>query len=115
MSNNMTPLQKSAKAAIEHADEFYALYKRTVTSDCIPLNELRFVAAHKDLLKALGSEIAQPIKPVTMNLSQCTQLLEMFGGCAETEITLLNGNGHSGSGVYAYYDELPEEGAEILT
>lgn len=55
----MTPLQKAAQAAATYADEFYDLYKRTVTSGCIPLCELKFVAAQKELRKALDAEIAQ--------------------------------------------------------
>ena len=59
-----TPLQKAAQAAIANSDEFYALYKRTVTSGCIPVCELKFVAAQKELRKALDAELQQAVEPV---------------------------------------------------
>lgn len=50
---------------------------------------------------------------ITLDFKMATELLEMYGG-EPTEITLQNGTGHSGTGVYAYYAEIPEEGAEFL-
>lgn len=51
---------------------------------------------------------------IVINLSQAQQLVELFGDCSETDICLLSGDGHSGPGVYAYYDEYPEEGSVLL-
>jgi len=64
--------------------------------------------------EVIKREEAHTVDPITLNLAQCVQLVEMFGGDSETEITLLIGTGHSGKGCYAYYDEIPEEGAELL-
>lgn len=49
----------------------------------------------------------------SFNLSQATQLLQMFGG-EETDITVEWTDGHSGFGMYAFYSEYPEEGYELL-
>lgn len=54
-------------------------------------------------------------KPLTVNLSQAQQLVELFGGDGEIEIALqLGDKGHSGAGLYALFDEHPEEGAMFL-
>lgn len=52
---------------------------------------------------------------ITLDFKQATELLEMFGGEPGT-ITLSMGveGSHSGPGLYAYYSELPEEGANFL-
>ena len=50
---------------------------------------------------------------ITLDFKMTTELLEMFGG-EPAEITLQIGNGHSGKGVYAYYTDCPEEGADFL-
>lgn len=54
-----------------------------------------------------------PMTCVNIDYKQATELLEMFGG-QPTEISLTNGNGHSGPGLYAFYRDLPEEGAFFL-
>ena len=53
-------------------------------------------------------------KAIVLNLSQAQQLVDMFGECSDTEICLIAGPGHAGPGVYAYYDEYPEEGSALL-
>ena len=52
---------------------------------------------------------------ITLDLKQATELLEMFGG-EPGLVTLQLGNeqSHSGSGLYAYYNDIPEEGAAFL-
>jgi hypothetical protein len=50
---------------------------------------------------------------LALDFKQSTALLAMFGG-ERTEITLQIGQGHSGSGLYASYAELPEEGSVFL-
>ena len=52
--------------------------------------------------------------PVTLNLSQMRQLEMLFGDDDDCLLVLVRGDGHSGYGVYAYYDEYPEEGATFL-
>lgn len=54
-----------------------------------------------------------PSDAVVLDFKMATELLEMFGGEPGT-VALLPGDGHSGKGLYAYYDEIPEEGAEFL-
>lgn len=59
---------------------------------------------------------AVPIEaPLTLDFKQAAELLEMFGG-EPGLVTLQLGNerSHSGPGLYAYYTELPEEGAGFL-
>ena len=50
---------------------------------------------------------------ITLDYRQAAELLEMFGG-EPGQITLVVGTGHGGEGVYAYWDELPEEGTIYL-
>ena len=50
---------------------------------------------------------------VAIDYRQAVELVEMFGG-EPAEVRLIHGDGHSGPGLYAYYDELPEEGANFL-
>ena len=48
-----------------------------------------------------------------IDFKQSTALLGMF--CGEPgEVTLTRGDGHSGPGLYAYYTDMPEEGAVYL-
>lgn len=53
---------------------------------------------------------AQPT--IYIDFKQATELLAMFGG-ESAEIALVNGGGHSGDGLYAYYTADPD-GAEFL-
>lgn len=48
-----------------------------------------------------------------LNLAQAKQLLELFGGY-DASITLTEGDGHSGEGLYAHFTEYPEEGTVLL-
>lgn len=50
---------------------------------------------------------------ITIDFKQATELLEMFGG-EPAEITLMEGDGHSGNGLYAIYTDMPEEGSGFL-
>jgi hypothetical protein len=50
---------------------------------------------------------------IDLDFKQATEFLAMFGG-EPSEITLTQGDGHSGKGIYAHYTEYPEEGAEFL-
>ena len=59
---------------------------------------------------------AQPAEPsITLDFKMATDLLEMFGG--EPGLVTLQHGGehcHSGSGLYAWYSDRPEEGSEFL-
>lgn len=66
-----------------------------------------------ELRAALAAAPAQTSAGITIDFRQATELLAMFGG-EPTEVTLIEGSGHSGEGVYAYYSDMPEEGAEFL-
>lgn len=60
--------------------------------------------------------VAVPSYPsITLDFKQAAELLKMFGG-EPGLVTLQQGDArsHSGAGLYAYYSELPEEGAEFL-
>ena len=65
---------------------------------------------------AAPAAVAAPSDPsITLDFKMATELLEMFGG--EPGLVTLQMGGeksHSGAGLYAYYSELPEEGAEFL-
>lgn len=52
---------------------------------------------------------------ITLDFKQATELLEMFGG-EPGLVTLQRGSdrSHSGSGLYAWYSDMPEEGAGFL-
>ena len=69
--------------------------------------------------RALASSPQQVVDPVgaapriTLDFKMASELLDMFGGEPGT-VTLIPGDGHSGAGLYAYYEEVPEEGAEFL-
>ena len=72
----------------------------------------------KTLREALASaiqqaEAQQPATGIEIDFKQTTELLAMFGGEPAT-VTLMPGDGHRGKGLYAYYTDLPEEGAEFL-
>jgi len=62
---------------------------------------------------ALAAAPAHASAGITIDFKQATELLAMFGG-EPAEVTLIEGPGHSGEGLYAYYSDLPEEGAEFL-
>lgn len=52
---------------------------------------------------------------LTLNLHQAKQLVSLFGDCDDTLVTVQKcSEGHSGMGVYAHYDEYPEEGSWYL-
>lgn len=66
--------------------------------------------------QAAPAAVTGPSYPsITLDFKQATELLEMFGG-EPGLVTLQMGRekSHSGTGLYAYYSELPEEGAEFL-
>jgi hypothetical protein len=52
-------------------------------------------------------------RAVTLDFRMASELLEMFGG-EPGEVSLLQGEGHSGEGLYAYWTELPNEGCVFL-
>lgn len=64
-------------------------------------------------LYALAATLTQVSAGITIDFKQATELLAMFGG-EPAEVTLIEGPGHNGEGLYAYYSDLPEEGAEFL-
>lgn len=68
-------------------------------------------AACKSVQRRL--EVPQPATGIEIDFKQTTELLAMFGGEPAT-VTLMSGDGHRGKGLYAYYTDLPEEGAEFL-
>ena len=52
---------------------------------------------------------------LTLNLHQAKELVSLFGDCDDTLVTIQEcSEGHSGPGIYAYFDEYPEEGSAIL-
>jgi len=67
-------------------------------------------AATQDTPAALSA----PTK-ITIDFKMATDLLEMFGGEPCTVTLQIGGEGcHSGTGVYAFYEELQEEGSHFL-
>ncbi len=64
-------------------------------------------------LAAAPAQAQGASRAITIDFKQATELLEMFGG-EPTEVTLIEGNGHSGAGLYASYTDMPEEGSEFL-
>ena len=76
------------------------------------------LSMHQLMLLVRAIEAARPVKPafgpaVTLDFKQATEFLEMFGG-EPAEICLIEAYGHSGDGIYAYYDDMPEEGTIYL-
>ena len=66
--------------------------------------------------QAAPAAVAGPSDPsITLDFKQATELLKMFGG-EPGLVTLQHGNerSHSGAGLYAWYSDLPEEGAVFL-
>ena len=56
---------------------------------------------------------AQAVERIAIDMKQTAELLDLFGGEA-TEFTVMQCNGHSGPGLYAYVTEYPEDGASFL-
>ena len=80
-------------------------------------DDARFILRklHEQIKDALAQPEQERKKTITLTHAQASELMMMFSDAdADTEITLIDGSGHSGKGIYAYYTELPEEGAEIL-
>lgn len=51
---------------------------------------------------------------ITIDFKQAAELLDMFGGepgLITLQVARLEKDGHSGAGLYAYYEDMPEEGA----
>ena len=69
-------------------------------------------AAQAVALLATGGQ-AQAVERITIDMKQAAGLLDLFGG-ESTEFTVMQCNGHSGHGLYAYVTEYPEEGASYL-
>ena len=66
--------------------------------------------------QATPAAVAGPSDPsITLDFKQATELLKMFDGDPGL-VTLQHGNerSHSGAGLYAWYSDLPEEGAVFL-
>ncbi|CAN5649135.1 hypothetical protein BH10PSE18_BH10PSE18_14970 [soil metagenome] len=74
-------------------------------------NRMGVLIYASDLRDLLASKAAAPA--IVLDFKMASELLEMFGGEPGT-ITLMHGDGHSGKGLYAHYEEYPEEGAEFL-
>lgn len=72
-----------------------------------------FYADQPELASRDEAPAPQQSASILIDFKQATDLLAMFGG-EPNEITLSIGGGHSGSGVYASYTDLPEEGAIFL-
>lgn len=70
--------------------------------------EINSLSAHPTPAPTMVDE-----RGISIDFKQAAELLAMFGG-EPAEITLLAGPGHSGDGLYAYFNDLPEEGAEFL-
>ena len=72
----------------------------------------------RGLVSALLTAQSAPAAPatqagITLDFKMATELLDHFGG-EPGEVTLMQGAGHSGEGVYASYTDMPEEGASFL-
>ena len=67
-------------------------------------------------MKLTSLQNQAPAQPsITLDFKMATNLLEMFGG--EPGLVILQYGGehcHSGSGLYAWYSDRPEEGSEFL-
>jgi len=69
-------------------------------------------AAQAVALLATGGQ-AQAVERIAIDMKQTAELLDLFGG-EPTEFTVMQCNGHSGPGLYAYVTEYPEDGASYL-
>ena len=73
--------------------------------------------AVKDIIRAqwqstrLRGGVPEP--RIDIDFKQATELLAMFGG-EPSLVTLMPGDGHSGKGLYAYWTDIPGEGAIYL-
>lgn len=63
-------------------------------------------------LLATGGQ-AQAVERIAIDMKQTAELLDLFGG-EPTEFTVMQCNGPSGPGLYAYVTEYPEDGASYL-
>lgn len=69
-------------------------------------------AAQAVALLATGGQ-AQAVERIAIDMKQTAELLDLFGG-EPTEFTVMQCNGPSGPGLYAYVTEYPEDGASYL-
>lgn len=84
------------------------------------VGDMNLMCGAKDVYRAMLAASPQPQQSgapasasVAIDYRQAVEIVEMFGG-EPAEVRLIHGDGHSGPGLYAYYDELPEEGANFL-
>lgn len=104
------PVSPAAHAEIKAA-LITAGYGHAIEGGVIDMHDLALVVDAAQPAPAVVGSVAEA--SITLDFKQATELLEMFGG-EPAEITLQNGDGHSGKGVYAHYTDMPEEGAEFL-
>lgn len=86
--------------------------------DIMAINADIGLSMHQLMLLVRAIEVARPVEPafgpaVTLDFKQATEFLEMFGD-EPTEICLIHAYGHSGDGIYAFYNDMPEEGTIYL-
>jgi len=58
----------------------------------------------------------EPGRPAHLEftLEQARTLVKAFGGDDETTVAVIEGDGHSGPGLYAHYPDCPGEGSVFL-
>lgn len=94
------------------ADQVRALEAEGSDSDVFLTEAAGVLRACAERIAALAA-VPAPAQCVTIDFKQATELLAMFGG-EPTEVTLIEGDGHSGAGLYASYTDMPEEGSNFL-
>lgn len=67
----------------------------------------------EDAIPTSADQQAAPGARITLDFKQAAALLKMFGA-EPCEITLTDGDGHAGRGLYAHYTDMPEEGSTYL-
>ena len=93
------------------ADKFSEGWHEGIKIDAMDVMLLSDAASELETMQAILAQ--QPATGIEIDFKQTTELLAMFGGEPAT-VTLMPGDGHRGKGLYAYYTDLPEEGAEFL-
>lgn len=108
LADDHRELHKSADALAKMIDE------QIPTQQCgILRSQLDAAEARCEALEAMP-----PPPPLRITFAEATILMEMFGGDTDPETTLSVDwckDGHSGQGLYAWFDEYPEEGSTFLS
>lgn len=115
-----TPAYKDSTPELHIGDSafesWYSTYSPAHKSDKQRARDAYAAGMGDPLVTAAPAAVAGPSDPsITLDFKQATELLKMFGG-EPGLVTLQHGNerSHSGGGLYAWYSDLPEEGAVFL-